>query len=241
MRYTKLKVLFLVIGLLLIGVVGNTYAVTVPSEVSGLYNTGVDNDESVLTAGTQDQHYTITSYPSNYTTPPSATVMSPHPNYYSPTEEDKAAWIGPTSSPTNEPPGDYTYTIKFNLTGYDPESATITGDWAIDNWGEIYLNGNLITSRGSETENKQFGSLESFIIDSNFVSGINTLEFVVHNYGNSSSPTGLLVANLTLTANPVPLPGAIWLLGSGVLGISIISIRGLKRKNREYKSDFLLV
>jgi len=224
--YTKLKVLVLMVGLLLIGVVGNTYAVMVPSEVSGLYNTGVNEYGNVLDPGEKEQHYIIKSYPSNYISPPSATVMSPAYNYYHPTDNDNAAWIGPSSKPTHELARVYTYTILSNLTGYNPNSAKITGDWAIDNWGEVYLNDEFITSRGEDTNYEQFGSLESFTIDSNFVPGINTLQFVVHNWGSYSSPTGLLVANLELTANPVPLPGAIWLMGSACVGII-----GMRRKN----------
>ena len=66
-----------------------------------------------------------------------------------------------------------------------------------------------------------FQTLNSFSIDSGFVSGINTLDFVVQNLGTQPNPTGLLITDLCGTAEPlnVPEPSAAALVFMGILAL----------------------
>lgn len=134
-------------------------------------------------------------------------------------------------------PGTYAYLTEFNLTGFDPLSAIIKGSWASDNIGKLYLNdfpNELIST------NTGFGSLTSFTINSGFVSGQNVLAFIVENdsYVGSENnfdpsginPTGLLVNIDSATANPVPEPGTMVLLGAGILAFAIF---GKRRRNNK--------
>lgn len=179
-----------------------------------LYNTGVDNSGIVLDVGTPDPHYTmsgasnqafrIKAYegPPNWITLPANIVAT-------------AGWIGPEGSAP--PVGEYTYTLEFDLGG-NVEGASlnnfwISGSWASDNRSEIWLNGE---DTGFETpEGEALSRLHDFTLNSGFVSGTNTLSFIVTNAGSpgSKNPTGLLVANL----QAVPIPGAVWLLFSGMI------------------------
>jgi len=51
------------------------------------------------------------------------------------------AWIGPTNGDANDPTGTYVYTLVFDFSGFNPNTATISGDLASDNNSSILLNG----------------------------------------------------------------------------------------------------
>jgi hypothetical protein len=104
-------------------------------------------------------------------------------------------------------------------------TAFISGRWASDNTSEIFLNG-----RPTDIKNVWPGFLDwtYFTIESGFEEGVNTLEFIVNNApASEANPTGLLVLDLTGTAAQVPIPGAVWLLGS-----ALIALVGIKRRLR---------
>ena len=44
-------------------------------------------------------------------------------------------------NPPTDPGGDYVYRTTFDLTGFDPNSAVLTGQWAVDDTGVLKLNG----------------------------------------------------------------------------------------------------
>ncbi len=108
-------------------------------------------------------------------------------------------WIAPDYTNNGcSPYGGYTYTLPFNLpAGFNPASAAISGRWAADNEALMYLNANQIPAiDGGATVNGNAGFAQwtHFIIPagSGFVSGPNTLTFVVTNT-DPSSWTGLRV------------------------------------------------
>ncbi len=125
-------------------------------------------------------------------------------------------------------PGQYTYRTTFDLTGFKPQTATVTGQWSSDNVGlDILVNGvsTGITNRG------QFLAFSAFAINSGFVSGLNTLDFIVDNAATfSPNPTGLQV-QLSVSADPVPAPSAPALsplgLAALVLVLSAVAFRRL--------------
>ena len=102
----------------------------------------------------------------------------------------------------------------FDLTGLVPGSAMITGRRATDNSGTMFLNG---VNTGNTVSG--FTAFTTFSINSGFVAGVNTLEFIVLNLaGTVGNPTGLRV-ELSGTADVVPEPGTVVLLGSGLAGL----------------------
>ena len=182
--------------------------------ISGLYSTGVDNSGTVLPLGTLDPHY-ILSGPS---TP--AKVIAPNPSWIA--APGGSDWIGPSNGSVSDPLGIYTYSLSFDLSGMNPNTAVISGNLAADNTPTIFLNG---IDTGFSHPN-QFFTLEPFIINSGFISGINQLEFrVTNNPGLGTNPTGLLITNLAGEVSAVPVPAAGWLFFSGLIGLALSNFR----------------
>lgn len=162
-------------------------------EVPGLYNTGVDDIGDPLPIGSDELHY-------DYSGPvdPPAQVLAGHINWVVPPVG--SAWIGPANGDISVPVGDYVYTLEFDLTGLDPDIASIKGELAADNVASIWLNG-VDTGFVHPDGTSSFRSLEPFLIKAGFVQGVNTLDFLVN---NNVGPSGLLIANLQGYALPLP-------------------------------------
>lgn len=214
-------------------------AATIP----GLFNTGVLSDGTVAPAGAVDLHYVLIASADPNFPGPSAIVANPIPAGLWLANSTTSRWIGPTVNqgyPTGaaaHPIGDYTYRLTFDLTGLDPATASITGNWAADNSGQfIRLNGANTPGNAVPV----FTSLQAFTVSSGFVTGINTLDFVVKNTsGGGSNPTGLRVSDIAGTANAtvVPAPAAFWLLGTGLLWIFGSRTRGSLRQSLTTQGD----
>lgn len=184
--------------------------------VTGLYNTGLGVGGAALGAGDgqQDANYFVTAATLPGVNPGDPTFTYKNVAYAA--ENAGSRWISYSGSPFAGV-GGFTISTNFDLTGYDPASAVISGDWGVDNDGEIFLNGVTtgITLTGSNTAN--FNVLHAFSITSGFVSGVNTLSFV--NF-DSGSPAAVRLDNAVLTANAVP-EAATWVMliaGFGLTG-----------------------
>ncbi len=165
--------------------------------IPGIYNTGVDDNQLPLGDFEADPHFQLTAAPDD--TLEVVTVSDddfPIPPWAENTASSR--WIGPDlSEDADGPPGDYEFTLEFDMTDLDINSAVIMGLWSADNTGgEILLN-------GLATNNPQAGSfpvLSPFEISSergdNFLPGINTLTFLVNNAGDADNPIGLRVEGL---------------------------------------------
>jgi PEP-CTERM motif len=213
---------------------------TVPARsapIPGLFNTGVISQSPIVlnAEGNIDLHYLLVSAPPDpgFSGPASyvATVGRPCPN-------SLPCWIanGPDSEWISSRPdtwtsgngvaGNYDYQLAFDLTGFDPSTAFITGQWATDNEaGPIRLNGG---STGSTTGPTDFSFFTSFTISSGFVAGVNTLDFPVVNDVVSFpvNPTGLRVEFLSSSATPVratsvPEPTTLMLLTLALAGLTV--------------------
>jgi hypothetical protein len=108
-------------------------------------------------------------------------------------------WIAPAlaqgypSGGTPHPAGLYKYRLSFDLTGIDPGTVAISGNYGADNSVTIQLNG---ASAGAATAG--YNPLVHFSIASGFVAGENHLDFLVTNLSASgSNPTGLRVQGLS--------------------------------------------
>jgi hypothetical protein len=132
----------------------------------------------------------------------------------------QANLAGPGGNPAALDDGIYVYRTTFILGPLIPQTAVLTGLWSTDNAGvDIPING---ISTGFTTSVVQFQTgFASFNITSGFVRGMNALDFVVNNGGagfDRYSPTGLRV-EISGTADRVPEPSTVALLGIGILGL----------------------
>ncbi|HWQ92728.1 MAG TPA: lamin tail domain-containing protein, partial [Clostridia bacterium] len=167
--------------------------VTVPPgeirAVPGVFSTGMNEDGSVLSAGSADPHYWLT-LSANGTPPPpmvAATVIQNHPAWVANNAE--SSWIGPVNpGTTSAAPGNYHYRTQFTLHGLDPSSVVLTFTVGVDDsLADVVLNG---ISKGISYTG--FSSWSSpYSLTSGFVNGTNTLDFLTLNGGTSETPVGL--------------------------------------------------
>lgn len=177
------------------------------SAILSLYNTGVDNTGVVIADGATDTHYT-----------PSSTAVTSAGGF------PVGPWLGDDALSTwisvgghgSSPSGPILYTTTFDLTGFDPTTASITGQWATDDGGtDIILNG---VSTGQTSFGFSSWAPFSLPVGSAFVAGLNTLTFIAD---NSGGPGGARV-EMTGDATVAPEPGTMALgvmSGLGLLGL----------------------
>ncbi len=160
-----------------------------------LYNTGVDDNGNPLSPSTVDPHYRLIESPDGeYPGPDTFTLeqiwpLAPAGPWLA--DSPTSRWIAPRSRQgVGNAPGNYTYRTTFDLTGFDPGRARILGRWTSDNAGvDIVLNDVYL----GISQPGNFGEFNEFVIESGFVAGINTLDFIVNNAGATVNPTGLRV------------------------------------------------
>ena len=182
--------------------------------IPGLFGTGVDAIGQPLTDNATEPHYTLISGPVTGT-PFVKTSTGGHPIPPWLGDSTTSAWIAPTQS-TFAAGGTYTYRLVFDMTGLVPATAFIAGEWSTDASGaDILING---SSTGNTAPDGSFQvSFFPFSINDGFVSGTNTLDFVVV---NGAGPTGLRVNGLSGTADPIPEPSGLMVCVACFLGLS---------------------
>lgn len=161
-----------------------------PPTVSSIavFGTGLTSTGVAAADGAADPHYALVVNPDRTISGTTAYVVLsnayPFPVWVP--NRPTAKWIAPTASQvTGNANGNYTYRTTFSLQGFKPTTAALKGIVSADNAVTIVLNGNTIAT-GIST----YSVLTPFTINSGFVAGTNTLDFIVYNGGG---PTGLRV------------------------------------------------
>ncbi len=196
-----------------------------------VYGTGVLNDGASASFGSIDMHYQITAAKDFYTGEaiPLADQNS-YPVDYPGIDSrfvnasDNARWICPAPVNMGFPIGWYTFSTTFDLTGHDPNTFSISGDWAMDNCSNgpsMLLNG-IDTGNNLDITNESFLQLYPFAITSGFQTGLNTLDFVVFNWGG---PTALLVSMQSSAAYSVPETSSVMMAAIGLLLITAMAMK----------------
>jgi hypothetical protein len=205
-----------------------------------VFNTGVDaSGVSRADGSSPDLHYSLTDTSSGSaiaTTVGTSTGGFPIPPWIG--DNAISAWIAPLIQGAGRFGGvngaTYDYQVTFDLTGFDPATASITGQWSTDDQGlDIKING---VSTSQTTPLSSYASWTAFSVNSGFISGINTLDFLVYNaladccnYPAGYNPTGLRV-ELTASADlATPLPAALPLFASGLGALGLL---GWRRKRK---------
>ncbi|MES2706025.1 MAG: immunoglobulin domain-containing protein [Verrucomicrobiota bacterium] len=202
------------------------------SPVPGFGSTGLAANGAPLDDGSEDTRYVLSQNPDGPADAPAivhSTTVAPIVNGPWLASSGTSKWISTRADSIAAPGGDYVYKTTLDLTGFDPASAVITGSWSSDNTGKgIRVNG----AATGLTITGDFTLLTPFRIDdsnANFISGVNTIEFVVENA--SLGYTALRVDSLralamgSTPAGPVPVV-TIQLSGTGKPLISVTGAAG---------------
>jgi hypothetical protein len=178
-----------------------------------------------LTLGQFDPNWSV-ELPDGSPFGPAISAQDPNGGWIAPTPPN--TWVSvEVSAPV--PAGIYKYSTSFSIDpGFDPATASISGNW----WADEPNTPNAILLNGiqvSDFNGAFWFDIDSanalFAINSGFVSGLNTLTFLVENTGG---PGGTLIQNLSGSVRPSGVPDAgasALLLGIGLLGISVFRRR----------------
>ncbi|GGA21811.1 PEP-CTERM sorting domain-containing protein [Okeania sp. KiyG1] len=197
-------------GIALSAVPSNAENIPIPD----LFPTGVDSSGTILGDGVADPNYNILETTSSGIVVNQANVPSV---WFPNNSNSRWIWETATGQPTNVT---RTFRTTFDLTGFDPNTASISGEWAVDNEGlDILING---ISTGQTSSG--FRNLDSFSINDGFVSGLNTLDFIAFDFGISSGfRVDSISGSAELIAEPIPEPSSLLgLVVAGLLGTASI-------------------
>ena len=219
-----------VLAALMLSVAGLALADPIP----GLHNTGQAD------AYVADPYYDLTAAPEDV--PLTALVADgdlwPINNGPWLNNTDTSKWIGPYANLQSAPEGTYEYTLQFDLTGLIPSTVEITGQFATDNPGYIYVNDEYTEETNSDKSpvEDMFRTWTDFALNSSnssFNSGLNTLMFQVENWPDGSgNPTGLRV-EMTGTADVIPEPFSMAFLGSAFVGVVACRLRKRRKEAKK--------
>jgi hypothetical protein len=140
-----------------------------------------------------------------------------------------SAWVVDNISNSSSGGDPLTFQTTFSMAGLDPTTASITLLWGIDDGGDLYFNGNLISSLPGQNATHWQGPLTSVTINSGFLAGNNTIQAVLTDNDNAFDGFRLEVTDATATAvATTPEPGSMLLAFAG-LGMLVPIASRLRR------------
>jgi hypothetical protein len=179
-----------------------------------VHNTGVDAGDTLVAIGDVTGFWTLTAQPAGAGLTLGANpVRFRHPSFFADTAT--SAWVAGSTNGVDNVVGGFAYALTVDLTGFNPDSAVISGIFGTDNDGSIALNGHAPVAT---TAFAGFGAPTPFTFTDGFVAGLNTIAVA---FNNGGGPTAFHVQFSTATASPVPLPGALGLLAGGVTCLGV--------------------
>src|SRR5439155_4775912 len=215
-------------------------------EIPGLFNTGTDANKALLADGAVDSHFKlIASADSSYPGPDTFVLLEGAPISPAGTwaaNGPDSRWIAPVAnqdvtSDGGNLSGFYTYRITFDLSGLDPATTQMSGKWAVNGaMPDVILNGKSTGLQIGPFEPDRL--LRPFAINSGFISGVNTLDFVVTATGTAGElsatglrvelqgTTGQLPANTPPTILEQPGPQELIVIEGDAAAFSGVAVRG---------------
>lgn len=187
--------------------------------IAGLYNTGVDNAGVATTGNGVDPHWLLNGGPAFNGGTNGNFPIGPWL-----AETATARWLTPSAVAADsfDPvvDGIYNYTLSFSLAGFNPATASFTGQYAVDNQVDaVLLNGTQIAGSGGS-----FTAFTGFASTGATFAATNTLTFVVRNTASATgNPTGLRVEFLSsdVTAVPEPATWGLLIAGFAMTGVAL--------------------
>jgi len=135
-----------------------------------------------------------------------------------------ARWISYNASATGPGGTPYTFRTTFDLTGYDPTTASLSFTCGMDNNVDgVFLNG--VAVGGASCQYHGLGAVQT--ISAGYASGVNTLDFVI----SGDQVTDGFIYNTTgfsaraLPTSSVPEPATYLMLATGLGAIGVIKRR----------------
>lgn len=163
--------------------------VTVGSIFSGLYRTGFDDSNALLDDSSVDPHYTLLISASPDALGPQTLVPTISDTTYN-ANDSGSKWIDPFAS-FGGVQGDYTYRTTFLLDSALPTGATLSASILTAGPTTIRMNGQATgIANLTPAFPGPFRNLFSFTLTNGFVSGINTLDFIVDNTATNANIVG---------------------------------------------------
>ena len=174
--------------------------------ITTLFSTGVDDSGVSLSLGANEQHYQVAAGSPGIFTP----VVTSHGAYIA--NSASSSWISLPGGHSSA-----TYQTTFDLTGYDVSSASLDLNIAVDNSiTDVLING-VSTGFSIAYGYPAFQSWHNLAISSNFLAGVNTLQFLAVNSGGP----GAFRVEASGDAAAVAEPGTVALFGLGLMGLAM--------------------
>ena len=166
--------------------------VTVRASFSGLFQTGRAEDGALIAGGVDvlDPHYRLVESADIERLGGPVTVwdMGAFPMLANGGTYDNingvSQWVGPQANSYTSPVGTYVYRTTFLIDGGDPATASLSGSWWVNSAGvDIRLNGVATGLRNDVAQRPG----TAFALTNGFISGLNTLDFVLTNTAGGSA------------------------------------------------------
>lgn len=141
-------------------------------------------------------------------------------------------WISPNANyngVSDTPSTMFSYTLQFDLTGFDHTTASFSYAVAADD----YINSVVLNSTSLGGFGSSFTGLNGpFTANSGFVAGLNTITVTVPNSSSTSgNPNGMrfevLDSNVEEAVNPIPEPSTF-----ALVGLALAAIPAIRRRRR---------